>query len=145
MFHELKVHGFQGGQSQVYEYAKLWKSKQGQGLKNAFMPLWFVHGEAAQFDWSTEYAWVAGVHRKLELAHMKLCSSRSFHLSAYQSEAHEMLFEAHDRAFRAFGGIPKRITYDNMKAAVDKVLPNKGRTVNACFEVMCSHYLPSWV
>jgi hypothetical protein len=28
-----------------------------------------------------------------------------------------------------------------MKTAVDKVLPNKGRTVNACFEVMCSHYL----
>lgn len=141
MYHELKLKGFQGSLSIVYRYVRQWKDLQTQGLKNARMPLWFVHGEAAQFDWSTEYAWVDGSQRKFKLAHMKLCSSRAFYLSAYPSEEHEMLFDAHYRAFAAFGGVPKRIIYDNMKTAVDKVLPKKGRVVNSRFEVMCSHYL----
>ncbi len=32
-----------------------------------------------------------------------------------------MLFDAHARAFAAFGGVPRRGIYDNMKTAVDKV------------------------
>ncbi len=36
---------------------------------------------------------------------------------------------------------PRRGIYDNMKTAVDKVSKGKGRTVNARFMVMCSHYL----
>lgn len=141
LFHELKVMGYTGSQSQVYRYAKRWKSDQSQQLKRAFVPLKFEHGEAAQFDWSTETAFVAGMQRTFKLAHMKLCSSRAFHLSAYPTESHEMLFDAHHRAFTAFGGIPRRIIYDNMKTAVDKVLPNKQRTINVRFDVMCSHYL----
>jgi transposase len=141
MYYELKVQGYTGGQSQVYRYAKYWKREQTSGFKNAFMPLKFIHGEAAQFDWSTETVFIDGMPRSIKLAHMKLCSSRAFHLSAYPNEAHEMLFDAHHRAFEAFGGVPKRIIYDNMKTAIDKVLPYKQRTVNARFEVMCSHYL----
>lgn len=141
MFAELKLKGFTGSQSQVYRHVKRWKSEQTTGLKNAFMPLKFEHGDAAQFDWSTESAFVAGAQRNFKLAHMKLCSSRAFHLSAYPSESHEMLFDAHSRAFAAFGGVPRRIIYDNMKTAVDKVLPNKQRNINVRFAVMCSHYL----
>jgi len=51
-----------------------------------------------------------------------------------------MLFDAHNRAFQAFGGVPSRVIYDNMKTAVDRVL-RKLRAVNARFEVMCGHYL----
>jgi len=36
-----------------------------------------------QFDWSTEYAFVGGLRRKLEVAHTKLCASRAFWLTAY--------------------------------------------------------------
>ena len=41
-------------------------------------------------------------------------------LTAYFSQAHEMLFDAHARAFCRVGGVPPGI-YDNMKTAVDKV------------------------
>lgn len=37
--------------------------------------------------------------------------------------------------------MPRRGIYDNIKKAVDKVSKGKGRTVNARFAVMCSHYL----
>ena len=52
-----------------------------------------------------------------------------------------MLFDAHTRAFQAFGGVPRRGIYDNMKTAVDKVHKGKERTVNARFDAMCGHYL----
>jgi len=77
----------------------------------------------------------------LLVAHMKLCASRAFVLVAYPSQGHEMLFDAHTRCFAALGGIPRRGIYDNMKTAVDKVQPGKGRVVNARFAAMASHYL----
>jgi hypothetical protein len=63
-------------------------------------------------------------------------------LTAYFSQGHEMLFDAHTRAFKALGGVARRGIYDNMRTAVDKVpRKGKGRLVNARFAVMCSHYL----
>lgn len=141
MYHELKVQGYQGSASLVYRYIRASKATPSGGLKHAFMPLQFEYGEAAQFDWSTESAWIAGARRQFKLAHMKLCASRAFWLVAYPTESHEMLFDAHYQAFTAFGGVPRRIIYDNMKTAVTKVLSGKRRIVNTRFEVMCNHYL----
>ena len=75
------------------------------------------------------------------MAHCKLASSRAFWLVAYFTQSHEMLFDAHARSFAAFGGVPRRGIYDNMKTAVDRVHKGKERTVNARFEAMCGHYL----
>ncbi|MEB0014818.1 IS21 family transposase, partial [Glaciimonas sp. Cout2] len=74
-------------------------------------------------------------------AHTKLCASRAFWLVAYPTQSHEMLFDAHTRAFTAMGGIARRGIYDNMKTAVDKVMKGKGRIVNARFFAMTAHYL----
>ncbi len=52
-----------------------------------------------------------------------------------------MLFDAHYHAFQAFGGVPERGIYDNMKTAVDKVGRGKQRAVNKRFTAMVSHYL----
>lgn len=52
-----------------------------------------------------------------------------------------MLFDAHTRAFQMLGGIPARGIYDNLKTAVDKVLPGKERVINARFHAMTAHYL----
>ena len=84
---------------------------------------------------------VGGIHRKILAAHTKLCASRAFLLAAYPTQSHEMLFDAHTRAFTALGGIPKRGVYDNMKTAVDKVSKGNGRVVNTRFFAMTAHYL----
>ncbi|MCZ4303465.1 hypothetical protein O4G98_01855 [Zoogloeaceae bacterium G21618-S1] len=52
-----------------------------------------------------------------------------------------MLFDAHARAFAAFGGVPRRGIYDKMKAAVDKVGRGKERDINPRFFAMYGHYL----
>ncbi|MGH8335420.1 MAG: IS21 family transposase, partial [Gammaproteobacteria bacterium] len=54
---------------------------------------------------------------------------------------HEMLFDAHTRAFAALGGVPRRGIYDNMKTAVDRVQRGKARVVNSRFAALCAHYL----
>lgn len=142
MFEDLVEQGYRGSYGRVAAYARQWRAQQaGATGKAAFVPLKFVLGDAFQFDWSTEYAWVGGLRRRLEVAHTKLCASRAFWLVAYPSQGHEMLFDAHARAFAAFGGVPQRGIYDNMKTAVDKVGVGKKRVINARFEAMTGHYL----
>jgi hypothetical protein len=105
------------------------------------VPLAFAPGEAFQFDWSEDWFRLGKRSTKVQVAHFKLCHSRAFFLRAYLTQTHEMLFDAHNHAFRVLGGIPERGIYDNMKTAVDRVQPGKARVVNARFAAMASHYL----
>ena len=82
-----------------------------------------------------------GQSTKLQIAHTKLSHSRAFILRAYPLQTHEMLFDAHNHAFRVLGGVPERSIYDKMKTVVDKVGRGKQRTVNAQCQVMVSHFL----
>ena len=142
MFRALQAMGYPGSRGPVYEFAKRWQQAQSDApTRMAFVPMSFEMGEAFQFDWSCEYLFVGGMRKRLEASHTKLAASRAFMLTAYFSQAHEMLFDAHARAFAAFGGVPRRGIYDNMKTAVDKVKKGKGRVVNARFAAMCAHYL----
>ena len=141
-FQAIRAMGYSGGKTQVYTFCRQYKQEQSQApIGVGFVPLHFELGEAFQFDWSTEYQAIGGLRRRLEVAHVKLAASRAYVLLAYYAQAHEMLFDAHARAFAAFGGVPRRGIYDNMKTAVDKVGTGKARSVNARFEAMTGHYL----
>lgn len=137
---QITAQGYRGGYTQVTDFIRAWRNESGLGSK-AFVPLSFENGEAFQFDWSEEGMLVGGIFRKVQVSHMKLCASRAFWLVAYPGQGHEMLFDAHARAFAAFGGVPQRGIYDNMKTAVDQVLAGKKRKINARFEAMTGHYL----
>jgi transposase len=142
LFREIQQEGFTGSYSGVRRYINSWRDQAAKvSGKSAFVPLKFQLGEAFQFDWSEELLVIGGIHRKLLVAHTKLCASRAFWLVAYPTQSHEMLFDAHTRAFTAMGGIARRGIYDNMKTAVDKVMKGKGRIVNARFFAMTAHYL----
>jgi len=137
--------GFAGSYDRVAAFARQWRQEQHEAQrtsgKHAYVPLQFAPGEAFQFDWGENYAVIAGVSTKLQVAHTKLSNSRAFALRAYMLQSHEMLFDAHFHAFRVFGGIPERGIYDNMKTAVDKVGRGKERQINRRFQAMVSHYL----
>ena len=141
LFAELKSLGFDGDYSRVTEFIRRWRAKGGTTVTKAYVPLQFEPGEAHQFDWSEERLVLGGVWRKIVVAHLKLCHSRAFVVQAYPAQSHEMLFDAHAKAFAALGGIPRRGIYDNMKTAVDKVKKGKARVVNTRFAAMASHYL----
>jgi transposase len=141
LFQQLQAAGFTGGYGRVAEFIRRWRLDGGGAIKPAFVPLSFPPGEAFQFDWSCEYAVIAGKRCRLDVAHVKLASSRAFWLVAYPAQSHEMLFDAHTRAFAAFGGVPRRGIYDNMKTAVDQIDRQGGRKVNLRFQALHSHYL----
>src|SRR5579863_7586085 len=137
--------GYDGSYNRVAAFARGWKEEcqrlQQTAGRGSFVPLSFAPGEAFQFDWSEDFAVIRGVRVKLQVAHTKLCYSRAFVIRAYLLQTHEMLFDAHNHAFRVLGGVPRRGIYDNMRTAVDKVGRGKDRTVNARFLTMVSHYL----
>jgi transposase len=137
--------GYEGSYNRVAAFARAWKEEcrqlQQTAGRGTFVPLVFAPGEAFQFDWSEDFAIISGVRFKLQVAHFKLSHSRAFIVRAYLLQTHEMLFDAHNHAFRVLGGVPRRGIYDNMPTAVDKVGRGKDRTVNARFSAMASHYL----
>ena len=142
---DLVALGYDGSYNRVAAFAREWKAarqrEQQTCGRGAFVPLAFLPGEAFQFDWSEDWAIIAGERTKLQVAQFKLSYSRAFFLRAYPQQTHEMLFDAHNHAFRVLGGVPRRGIYDNMRTAVDKVGRGKERQVNARFAAMVSHFL----
>jgi transposase len=136
--------GYDGSYGRVAAFARAWQDEyrvqQQTSGRGTFVPLSFAPGEAFQFDWSEDWAIIDGVRTKLQVAHFKLSYSRAFFVRAYILQTHEMLFDAHNHAFRMLGGVPRRGIYDNMRTAIDKVGRGKARTVNARFAAMVSHY-----
>src|SRR4249920_2793637 len=141
LFEELRAVGYAGGYDAVRRYARSWGREHASQTAAAFVPLWFAPGEAYQFDWSHEIVLMNGVTVTVKVAHVRLCHSRMFLVRAYPRETQEMVFDAHDRAFRLFGGMCRRGIYDNMTTAVDAVFLGKERRFNRRFLRMCSHYL----
>jgi hypothetical protein len=60
---------------------------------------------------------------------------------AFPRECTEAFMEAHVRAFDFLGCIPKRISYDNTRVAITKILTNHKRKHTAEFKRLISHYL----
>lgn len=140
LFDELQLSGYAGSYSAVGRYAAKWRERSSGVSPVACVPLSFAPGEAYQFDWSTDKLMINGEILTVKVAHFVLCYSRKRFAYIYPNETHEMVFDAHIRAFEFFGGTPIRGIYDNMKTAVKKVLAGKEREWNAHFERLCAHY-----
>ena len=145
MHRDLVALGFDGSYGRVAAFARRWKverqREQETSGRGTFVPLVFAPGEAFQFDWSEDYAIIAGERTKLQVAHTKLSHSRVFVVRAYLLQTHEMLFDGLTQAFRVLGGVPRRGIFDNMRTAVDRIGVGKARKVNARFAALASHYL----
>ncbi len=106
-YEAIRAMDYSGGPTQVYLYCRNFKESQDNAPRHAgFVPLSFELREAFQFDWSCEYVVIGGLRRRLEVAHTKLAASRAYVLVAYFTQSHEMLFDAHTRAFTVLGESP---------------------------------------
>jgi transposase len=52
---------------------------------------------------------------------MSLVFSDMFCIKAFPRECTESFWEGHVDAFKFFGGVPKRISYDNSRIAIQKI------------------------
>jgi transposase len=141
----LQIEGYRGSYTAVQRYVKHWKKQQavGPAIKQAFVPLRFPIGETCQFDWSQETVELGGVVQTIKVAHFRLAYSRQMFVVAYPRETQEMVLDAHSKAFAFFGGVPKRMVYDNLKTVVDAVLVGKERRFNRRFLALANHVYSS--
>jgi transposase len=91
-----------------------------------FLPLTHPPGEA-QVDFGEATVKLTGELTKVALFVMTLPYSGAIFIQAFSRECTETFLEGHRRAFEYFGGVPRRISYDNSAIAVIEVLSGRVR------------------
>jgi transposase len=115
LFEDLRGRGYDGAHDSVHRYVKAWRNEQARVPAQAYVPMSFAPAEAYQFDWSHEAITLSGLPLTVKAAHMKLSHSRMPFVRVYFRETQELVFDAHDKAFRFYGGVCRRGIYDNMR------------------------------
>jgi transposase len=115
VFDRLKEKGYDGSERTVRQMVAQIKNKPATG---ACVPLSFEPGKDAQVDFGESYADIAGQRIKMHGFEMRLCYSRKTFLQFFPSTDKEAFLEGHVSAFRFFGGVIERLSYDNLGAGV---------------------------
>jgi len=129
-------HGYPGCASIVRDAVRAYKQSQAE----VFVPLLHPPGEA-QVDFGRAEVVVAGVHVKAALFVLTLPYSNARFACLFPRECTEAFHEGHVRAFTFFGGVPKRISYDNSKIAVVKLTGPHERQLTQEFLRLESHFV----
>ena len=129
-------HGFSGGYTIVKDYVRLRKLSQ----RELFVPLAHPPGDA-QADFGEALAVIGGEERKAHYLVIDLPQSDDYFVMGFPAETTEAFLEGHHQAFAYFGGVPRRILYDNTKLAVAQILGDGTRKKTQAFSELQSHYL----
>src|SRR5215211_2932234 len=105
-----------------------------------FVPLTHRPGDEAQVDFFEVTVEENGQRRKAQKFVMRLMYSGRDFLRLYESADQLSFLDAHVRAFEYLGGVPERIVYDNLSAAVKKIVGSE-RELTERFAALASHYL----
>jgi transposase len=105
------------------------------------IPLEFDPGADAHADWGESLIYLNGQAVKAQVFCLKLGYSGKPFVMAFPTQRQEAFFEGHRQAFEWFGGVPARISYDNLTVAVQKVLRGRNRIEQQAFIALRSHYL----
>jgi len=129
-------HGYGGAYSTVRAAVRRLIQKN----QEVFVPLKHPPGEA-QVDFGFALARIGGHLRKIPFFVMALPYSDAVFVMVFERENTESFQEGHVQAFEFFKGVPHRISYDNTKIAVSKILGGGERKLTYGFLQLKSHYL----
>ena len=129
-------HNFQGSYSTIRALVRELK-----GTSQVYIPLQFDPGQAAQVDWGTAYAYIAGVKTKVQLFCMRLCNSGAIFVMAFPTQRYESLLAGHVEAFKFFSGVPRTLIYDNMRTVVKEGWGKHVKEEQAPFKLLKAHYV----
>ena len=113
------------------------------------VPQTHLPGAEAEVDFGEFLATIDGQPVMCWMFVMRLSASgRAFHFATI-TQAQEAFLEGHVRAFTYFGGVPGRVRYDNLTAAVIRVCKGRDRDEAERFMALRSHlawiHRPGWV
>ena len=124
----------------VREYVHDRKIALGLMVRETCVPQSYAWGVEAQMDWYEAYADLAGERVKLQVFAMRsMASGAAFHC-AYLHATQQAFLEAHELAFAYFGGVFRKLRYDNLTSAVKKILRGHRREETARFVAFRSHW-----
>jgi transposase len=106
----------------------------------ACIPLLYQPGKDAQVDFGESYAKIGGKQVKLYGFEIRLNWSRKKYVMYFLSPNTEAFLEGHVRAFKHLGGVPERLTYDNLGLAVATVGKGKERKLTKKFKELQGYY-----
>lgn len=135
---ELRERGCEVGIAQLRRYVARVRTPR---EKRAYLRVEVTPGEQAQVDWAAfGHLRVGTTQRPLSAFLMVLSFSRALHVDFAFDQRLETFLRMHRRALEFFGGVPRRILYDNLKSVV---LHHVGSTVqfNPRFLAFAGHYL----
>jgi transposase len=137
IFDRLKdEYGYPGGYTAVKEVVRDRRLRQ----REVFMPLSHRPGEAQVDFGAADVIW-EGQQRRVALFVMTLMYSDAVLCCVFPRECTEAFMEGHRLAFEFFGGVPNRISYDNSKIAVAKIIGKRERELTREFLRLKSHFL----
>lgn len=136
----VEEHGVEVGESTVRRHVAELRRRMDVPLVEVMVPQHHPLGEEAEVDFGSASVFLAGVPVEVSMFIMRLSASGRAYPRAYLNEAQEVFLDGHVRAFEHFGGVPKRIRYDNLKAAVERVLKGRDRIESDRFIGLRSHY-----
>ena len=132
--------GFTGSERTVRGYVHQRRRQLGLGGQEVFVPQSYDWGVEAQVDWYESYADLDGERTKLQVFEMRsMASGGAFH-RAYTHATQQAFLEAHELAFRYFGGVFRLLRYDNLSSAVKKILRGHRREETSRFIAFRSHW-----
>jgi transposase len=129
--------GLKVGVTLVREAVSEWKRRR----REVFVPLVYHPGDLAEVDFFEVLVDVGGSRRKAWMLVVRLMHSGRDYARIYPRQDQVCFLDGHVRAFAHFGAVPQRLAYDNLKAAVAKILVGADRKLTSRFAAMTSHYL----
>src|SRR3954454_11004125 len=137
IFERLRAeHGYQGGLTTVKDAVRAWRRRTAE----VFVPLSHPPGQA-QADFGQAEVILDGEPATVAVFVMTLPYSDATFTCAFPRECTEAFLEGHVRAFAFFGGVPRRISYDNSKIAVARIVGTRDRKLTDEFLRLQSHHL----
>lgn len=133
-------HNAEVGESTVRRYVAEVRRRRSVPLMEVMVPQHHRLGDEAEVDFGSIHVYLAGLLTELPLFVMRLSASGGGFARAYLNECQAVFLDGHVRGFEHFGGVPERIRYDNLKAAVVKVLRGRTRIEAERFILLRSHY-----
>jgi len=127
-------------ESTVREYVRDRKHALGLRGKVTCVPQSYAWGSEGQADWYEAVAELGGVRQTLQVFALRsMASGGAFHW-AYTHATQQAFLEAHELAFRYFGGVFHRLRYDNLALAVKRILRGRERSQSTRFIAFRSHW-----
>jgi transposase len=135
-----EVPGCTAAERTVRQYVVHRKESLGITRRETFVPQSYDWGVEAQVDWYEADADLDGERIKLQVFSLRSMASGAAYHRAYLRATQQAFLEAHELAFHYFGGVFRRLRYDNLSSAVKKILRGYERELTARFIAFRSHW-----